>query len=1234
MQGKIIQWIGDTYFKQEKYDRALEFYQQALPFAAEVKEKSFKANILVFIGLCYFNQKQYPQAINFYQQALVVAKEAEDTGHEGRILNAIGSAYFQQQQYDSALKFFQQALPVARKAKNESLEIDILANIGDVYSKQKQDDRAIEFYQQELQTARKGDKKLLQGNILSFLGNTYFNKNDKIRALEFYQQALAIFKAVNDRPQQLNTLTRIMRSHDSIALSARNKKDYTLTMNEANTIIALAPEALNLARDLKQKSDEKELTKIQSRAYTLIGDVHQNLGDLQKAQEFAEQGLKIARQSENLEAENYALSVIAGVYLSLGEETKYIDLSQRELEIAQKLKKPVSETRALLNIASSYQLLGNFQKAIELEEQALTKIELVDIKKLPEDRQFYAWETKSDVFWTFSRTYISLGEYDKALKFAQQRIDLVQTLKKPELEAAALIGLGNVYTARQEFEKAVKLTQQALDIAKQIKNPEIEVDALKQLAKVYVAMGKYQQATELANLLLETADKNKNIKLKLDALNILKDVYTAQGNLQKVLDLLQQSLTIAKQDKNPSSEFWILVNQATFYISLGDYQKSLDLSQQALSTAKKVQNPQLEAASLFLLASVHFAKGEPKKTIELANQGLAISQNTKMIWVEMLANAVLSLGYGNLDNDQKAMESAQALLALTRKAQSPKDEKTALTFLGHIHRKFGRKQEAIKTYNQALAIKVSAKVVGADSDIYAGLGRAYADLNQPDEAIKNFREAFTRAEEVRRGFQGLTPDLQASYWETIADFDKVKTVDLYRQYADLLLKQGRTVEAQQVLDLINVRDLREARTQAKNNSLIALGFKIQECDQKKCSPSERSQLLDQVEAINTQYDKDLKAIENEIKSRFNKDDGAFDPRFKSKPKEIVEAQPGTVMISPFVLEDKMWLLLTAPGGVNKAFEVKVSRKELGQAVKEFRDLMEYCEGRGGSNCTESDIPKIQLASKKLYDLLIKPLEPELKANPVKNLVFGLDRVIRYVPMSALYDGKQYLIEKYSIYNILSSTLTDVKKPNLQATKDTQVLAMGVSDGLPNVEKEIDNIVKIYPGLKFLNEKFDFRTLRDNLAGKQILHLATHGQFISDKKNKTYESYVLLGKDERLTTSKIKKLTGLDKIHLVVLSACRTALADSLEQDGIEINSTAYEFMIGGAKSVIASLWEVSDPSTAQLMEEFYKNLATGKMTKSEALRKAQLSLLHPTNKSTEYSHPYYWSPFILMGNGL
>jgi CHAT domain-containing protein/uncharacterized protein HemY len=891
LQGNILKWIGNTYFKQEKYHHALEFFQQALVLVPEVKEKDFKANIVAAIGDLYFRQKQYQQAIDFYQQAIVAIKEAGDTNFEAKIINQIGSCYFLQEQYDSALKFYQQALSVARKAKNESLEIDVLSYIGDTYGAQKQYDRAIAFYQQELQTAQKADKKLLKGNIIFFIGNSYFNKDEQTHALELYKQALTIFKDVNARQMELNTMIRTMQSQYLIAFYLYKNKKYYAAINESTRIINLAPVILDIAIKSQLKIDKNEIRKIQSAAYTLTGNIYIDLADLKKAQKFTEQGLNIAQQSENLEAENLALSVLTIIYNSLGNQSKTIELNQRQLKIAQQLKNPIGEVQALLNIANTYLLLGNYQKSIELTQQALTKIKVVDISKLPENLQTNAWQTQSLV---------------------------------------------------------------------------------------------------------------------------------------------------------------------------------------------------------------------------------------------------------------------------------------------------------------------------------------------------------------------------------------LKMFDAYRQYADLLLKQGRTAEAQQVLDLINVRDLRETRTQAKNNSLIALGLKIQECEQKKCPTNEKSQLLDQVEVINTQYDRDLKVIEEEIRTRIAKDDGSFDPRYKSKAKEIVEAQPGTVMISPFVLKDKVWLLLTAPGGVHKAFEVKVSREELGKAVQEFRDLMKYCE-TPGIVCTNADIPKIQLASQKLYNWLIKPLETELKANPVKHLVFALDRVTRYVPMSALYDGKQYLIEKYSIQNILSSTLTDINKSNLTATKETQVLAMGVSDSvkqfpaLPNVKQEIETILRIYPGLNFLNKQFDFLTLRNNVSGKQILHLATHGEFVSNKKDKTYESFLLLGTGDYLTIPLIQKLPDLGNVNLVVLSACRSALADSLGQDGIEINSTAHEFMVKGAKSVIASLWLVSDKSTSQIMQEFYKNLATGKMTKSEALRQAQLSLLkgeksqvgddkkrapgglvpvaEPENPSknreaANYSHPYYWAPFILIGNGL
>ena len=235
--------------------------------------------------------------------------------------------------------------------------------------------------------------------------------------------------------------------------------------------------------------------------------------------------------------------------------------------------------------------------------------------------------------------------------------------------------------------------------------------------------------------------------------------------------------------------------------------------------------------------------------------------------------------------------------------------------------------------------------------------------------------------------------------------------------------------------------------------------------------------------------------------------------------------------------------------------------------------------------------------------------------------------------------------------------------------------MGVSDAiggfstLPSVPKEIDGIVKtnnkdtgIYPGEEHLNKSFSYQTLQSKFQNKanndySILHIATHGEFIPGKEN---ASYLLLGNAERLGKSKIKSLAGLANTHLVVLSACQTALAGP-RQDGVEIASLAYSFVEQGTKSVIASLWQVADNSTSDLMQNFYQNLAKNKhkITKAEAMRLAQLQYLKnkdvtiddikraggivpeeiqpsPEKKpiSKNLAHPYYWAPFVLIGNGL
>lgn len=564
--------------------------------------------------------------------------------------------------------------------------------------------------------------------------------------------------------------------------------------------------------------------------------------------------------------------------------------------------------------------------------------------------------------------------------------------------------------------------------------------------------------------------------------------------------------------------------------------------------------------------------------------------------------------------------------------------------------------------------------LGGDSSIYAGLAMTYRDLNQTNIAIGYYKQAINSIDQVRHNIEGLPPELQNSFLQATVDFDNVKTIDIYRQFAALLLKENRENEAPQVIELIRNQELKDVTIGAKitltseetklatpNPSIIALSNQFSECEKSNCK--DKSQLNDKLTVLINEFNTELSKIDSEIRERIAKDPGAFDPGKLAKAREVVKAQPNTVMIYPLVLEDKLWLAMYSGDAVKK-YEVKVSHEELGNTVKQYRTLMEECERK--PVCDSTDITKLQPVSQKLYTWLIKPFEAELKQNRVKNLVFALDRVTRYIPMSALYDGQKYLIENYTVYNVLSADLTDTTDKLPPQPQLTPVLAMGVSEAkggfpaLKNVPKELSGILTgsnnrgSYPGKEYLNSAFDSRTLRDNLASNKILHLATHGVFVRDIKD---GSYLLLGDGSKLGISDISTLTGLSNIHLVVLSACQTALAGP-RQDGVEIASVAYHFLNNGAKAVMASLWEVADESTSDLMQDFYKNMARAeKPTKAEALRLAQLSLLYgkqvtlndikrgidvipadkparQTPKQANFAHPYYWAPFILIGNGL
>ena len=1304
----VLAWL---YFRQTNMERAIELGEQALAFARKNSLRLDELHRLNWLLNVYSATNVSPsRLIDYAQSALILARELKQRKSEAQALNSLGGGYISSKDYDKALDVLQNSVTIAREVKDLETESLALSKLGFIYTLQAKNDKLIEVSLRELEIRRLQKDLVAEVSTLISLSTTYNALGEHEKALSANQQSFAVLQKID-----VNTLSPIQK--DVFFLYQFSALDVLSTtyasLGKYNQALDAAQKALIKAQSLQKPQFEVQ-------ALLSLAFLYDNsFRNLPKAIEFSQLALKIAQKIKQPEIEVKVLIELSNIYQKQRNYALALETSEKALIIAQQLKDTQSEYRILHNLSDIYRNQGNYQKALEFAQQSYAVLEksglniykgsalgslsrsyllLGDTVKAEENarqaitlaRQVGSIFQEALGLGLLTQTYKYQGKYEQGIETAKKALTISRQIQNFQGEVTFSIGLSEMYEALGNYQKVIAVAQPNIILARKINQRDREAELLINLGNAYRVVGEYSKGKDLIEQGLKIARELKSPILELNALNNLGYYYASLKDYQKALELTKASLNIAQQLESPVFLISPQFNLGDIYSNLGDYQKSRDYYQQALTRSQKLKNRRGEGIALLSLANTHFAQGEPQKTVELSQQALSIFQEIKVPQLQAFAHRMLSLGYGELGNDANAMKSAQSFLEFSRKVENPVFEKDALNFLGMIHYRFGRNSEATSSYQQAIAIQTPENINGSEWGIYAGLGRVYRKLNQTNVAISYYKQAINGIETIRRGIEGLPPELQNSFLDTVVDFQGTKTADIYRELAELLISQGRQAEARQVLDLLKIQEIRdyaegktdttkpqvpltdkEQEIKTKSESIIALSRQISECEKTDCK--EKSQLNDRLTALLTQFNQDLEKIDKEIRDRITTDPNTFRPD-SPKAGEIVKSQPGTVMVYPLVMEDKLWLLLYS-GDVAKKYEVKVSRDELGTTVKQFRKLMEECEKR--AYCGAEDIARIKPVSQKLYSWLIKPIDKELEENKVKNLVFALDRVTRYVPMSALYDGKQYLIENYTIHNVLSADLTDTSAKLPAKIQDTKVLAMGVSDAvggfsaLENVPTELDNIVKnssndkgIYPGEEYLNKSFDYETLRDNLTGKNILHLATHGEFVPGRDK---ASYLLLGKGNgngdsdipKLKIGNIQNLAGLSNIHLVVLSACQTALA-SQRQDGVEIASLAYSFMNKGAKSVIASLWQVADNSTSELMHNFYNNLAENKqkITKSEAMRLAQLQLLYnkdvtvsdikrsgglipeeiPSSgkkpESKTFAHPYYWAPFVLIGNGL
>ncbi|MFZ4855098.1 MAG: CHAT domain-containing protein [Desulfuromonadaceae bacterium] len=332
----------------------------------------------------------------------------------------------------------------------------------------------------------------------------------------------------------------------------------------------------------------------------------------------------------------------------------------------------------------------------------------------------------------------------------------------------------------------------------------------------------------------------------------------------------------------------------------------------------------------------------------------------------------------------------------------------------------------------------------------------------------------------------------------------------------------------------------------------------------------------------------------------------------------------------------------------KSFSHAISSDVLGMKVLHFRDLIKM-----------RDVYDMEQLAKELYEIVLGQLVSELRGAGITTLLWMLEGALRLLPVSALHDGTYYIVNLYQ--NVF---LTTKSRENLLAAHRHKwnALGMGVTlahenfTPLPSVKEELEGIVKIgdtpsgiLDGDILIDNEFTWDAMSEKIDGRyQAIHIASH--FNLDPSNET-KSYLLLGDGNHLTLDKLKHQQSLFRgVDLLTFSACSTGVGTA-SMRGREIDGIGYIGETQGAKTVMATLWPVADESTSLLMKDFYRRREAG-ATKIEALRQAQLGMLNgstkPTKKHAErsgekpfrfevdpdkpFAHPYYWAPFILIGN--
>jgi CHAT domain-containing protein/Tfp pilus assembly protein PilF len=873
----------------------------------------------------------------------------------------------------------------------------------------------------------------------------------------------------------------------------------------------------------------------------------------------------------------------------------------------------------------------------------------------------------------------------EAIKKYEEAATLYRAAGERSGEGSALTNLGVVYNQLGERQKALDYLNQALELHKLAGDQREQARTYNYMAFASSALYDRQKALEYFSHSLRLFQALGDGVGEASALQAMSGIYSALGELQKSLDYMHLALEKAKAARDRTRQAWAIASIGALHNGLGDSARALEYFQRALSLYREIGDSYGEGLTLSNTGQVYVGLRDWSKAMEYFNLALPIAKvQDDRRWIEAIV--LTSLGFSNhySGNSQLAIQYLNEALPIHKSLVNRTWQAQTLACLGTVYRSLGQHEKALDYFNQALSINRAIGNFRGEADVLFRLATVDRDRGNLNEARQRIEKALEINESLRARI--VSQESRSSFVASRREYYQFY-VDLLMRLDQKFPGRGHDAEALQASERARARSLLE--TLAEANVDIRQGVDPQllareRAVQKKINDEEMQRVRlqrgkhtpEDLAAIDKRVNQlllDYTTVQSEIRVR--------SPGYA----ELTQPAPLTLRdIQQQVLDDKTMLLEYALGE-EKSYVWVVTQSELKAFELPKRSVVEDAARRVYdllivSNKTQARRPA-ELALAELSRMLLGPAAGLLRK---ERLVIVADGALGYVPFAALpivsdRSARAYepLIVRHEVVSLPSASVLSVLRREMSnrqrapealavladavfqsddarlapargkahaAATDNQTTTQGAlmrSAGdvglldfprLPFSRREADAIVAKAGEPRTL-KALDFNASRETVLNTKldqyrIIHFATHA--ILNSRQPTLSGIVL-----SLYDREGRPIDGFVRAHeiynlklnaeLVVLSACRTALGRDIKGEGLV--GLTRGFMYAGTPSVVASLWDVKDEATAELMSRFYERMFKYRERPAAALREAQVSLW----KEKRWTAPYYWAGFVLQG---